>query len=69
MSKQLEKMWKVFLIEIGKSETEVAKENGYFPQNLNRRIKQGTMKYTELAEIVERYGYSIRIHKEGDREQ
>lgn len=69
MSKQLEKMWKVFLIEIGKSETEVAKENGYFPQNLNRRIKQGTMKYTELAEIVGRYGYSIRIHKEGDREQ
>ena len=63
MTDRLEKDWKIFLIEIGKTEREVAEECGYFPANLNRRIKSQSIKYVDLSEIVERYGYSISIHK------
>lgn len=37
--------------------------NGMFQQNLNAKIKNGSMKYVELSEIVEKYGYTIEIHK------
>lgn len=59
----LQKMWKKWLIDIEKSETYIADERGKKQQNLNRSIKQGSIKYVELSEIVEKYGYSIEIHK------
>ena len=59
----LQKMWKKWLIDIEKSETNIAEERGKRRQNLNRSIKQGSIKYIELSEIVEKYGYSIEIHK------
>lgn len=58
------KDWKKFLIDIGKNEKEIAAANNQKQQNLNRKIKEGTIKYLELAEIVEKYGYSVKIHKE-----
>ena len=58
------KDWKKFLIDIGKNEKEIAEANSQKQQNLNRKIKEGTIKYLELAEIVEKYGYSVKIHKE-----
>lgn len=58
------KDWKKFLIDIGKNEKEIAEANNQKQQNLNRKIKEGTIKYLELAEIVEKYGYSVKIHKE-----
>lgn len=57
------KEWKKFLIDIGMSETQLAKLLGMNPPNLNRKIKEGTIKYLELAEIVEKYGYTIDIRK------
>ena len=62
-NEMLQKMWKKWLIDIGKTETNVAEEIGRRQQNLNRTIKQGSIKYVELSEIVEKYGYSIEIHK------
>ena len=58
-----QKDWKKFLIEIGKSETQLAKEIGQSQANLNQKTSKGTIKYLELSEIVAKYGYSISIHK------
>lgn len=57
------KDWKKFLIDIGKSETELSKEVKIEQSGINRRINSGSFKYLELSEIVEKYGYSIKIHK------
>lgn len=62
------KDWKKFLIDIGKSETVLAKEIGTTQPNLNQKTSNATIKYLELSEIVEKYGYSIKIHK-GDTQQ
>ncbi|WP_130920883.1 hypothetical protein [Phascolarctobacterium faecium] len=62
------KDWKKFLIDIGKSETELSKEVKIEQSGINRRINSGSFKYLELSEIVEKYGYSIKIHK-GDTEK
>ncbi len=60
---QFQKMWKKWLIDVDKSEAEIARENEMFQQNLNAKIKNGSMKYVELSEIVEKYGYTIEIRK------
>lgn len=62
------KDWKKFLIDIGKSETVLAKEIGTTQPNLNQKTSNATIRYLELSEIVEKYGYSIRIHK-GDTQK
>ncbi len=61
--KDLIRAWKLFLADIGRSEAELSKEIGMAQQNINRKIKTGTIKYLELANILEKYGYSIDIHK------
>lgn len=63
-NEQFQKHWKKFLIEIGKSEAGLAKELGEQQQNLNKKINKGTIKYLELSNIVEKYGYSVKINKE-----
>lgn len=57
------KMWNKWLIDIGKSETQLAKELGVQQQGLNRKNREATIRYIDLSEIVEKYGYSIKIHK------
>lgn len=60
---QFQKMWKKWLVDVDRSGAEIARENDMFPQNLNAKIKNGSMKYVELSEIVEKYGYTVEIHK------
>ena len=62
------KDWKKFLIDIGKSETVLAKEIGTTQPNLNQKTSNATIRYLELSEIVEKYGYSIKIHN-GDTQK
>ncbi len=62
----LKKDWIDFLWSIRRTETQLAKEIGQIPQGLNRKINNRSIKYTEIAEIVEKYGYSVRIHKKED---
>ena len=66
---EFQKEWKRFLIEIEKSGTQLAKELGQTQQGFNRKIREGTIKYLELSEIVEKYGYSISIHKDNCTEE
>ena len=56
-------LWNDFLNKVGKSEREIAKELGYAQQNLNDKKRRNSMKLSEFRQIVERYGYSISIHK------
>lgn len=62
-NKELVKMWKSFLIDIEKSETDIANMVDTSQQNLNRKIRMGTIRYMELSEIVEKFGYTIAIQK------
>lgn len=56
-------MWKKWLIEIGKSETELCREQGLKQQTFNAKTRNATIKYIELDKIVSRYGYTIEIRK------
>lgn len=56
-------MWKKWLVEIGKSETELCKEQGLKQQTFNAKTRNATIKYIELDDIVSRYGYTIEIRK------
>ena len=56
-------MWKKWLIEIGKSETELCREQGLKQQTFNAKTRNATIKYIELDDIVSRYGYTIEIRK------
>lgn len=60
---EFRKMWRKWLIDVDTTETQIAKESGRIQQNFNRTIANGSIKYLELSEIVERYGYTIDIRK------
>ena len=60
---EFKKDWKKFLIDIGLSETQLAKEIGQKQNNLNKKIVNGSIRYLELSDIVEKYGYTISIRK------
>lgn len=61
--KGLKKMWENWLIDIEQNTTQIAVARQDTQQNLSRKINGGTIKYLELSDIVEKYGYSIDIHK------
>jgi len=60
---ELKKAWQKILIDLGKSETEVAKELGINQVNLNRKIRTGTIKAIELDELLQKIGYELSIRK------
>lgn len=64
--KQFKKEWDIFLIDIEKSEKQVATESGQSQQNLNKKIIKGSIRYLELSEIVEKYDYTISIRKKDE---
>lgn len=57
------KQWKKFLIDIDKSETQLANELGVKQATFNEKMRNATIKYIELSNIVEKYGYTIEIRK------
>lgn len=57
------KMWKQWLMDIHKAEVEIAREEGVSQQAFNAKMRNATIRYTELAAIVERYGYTVEITK------
>lgn len=58
---ELQKLWKKWLIDIDSTETSVAKEIGKCQQNLNRSINRGSIKFLDLVNIFEKYGYVFSI--------
>lgn len=61
--KDLKKMWSNWLIDIDSNTTQVAESVGSTQQNLSKKINNGSIRYCELADIVEKYGYTIDIRK------
>lgn len=57
------KMWKNWLFDINKSEVDIAREIGLSQQAFNAKMRNTTIRYTELADIVEQHGYTIEITK------
>ena len=62
-NKQLKKLWNMFLLEVDKTEIQLAKEINTPQQNINRKINSGTIKFIELCNILEKYGYTFKIVK------
>lgn len=56
-------MWEMWLLDIEENTTSIATKHNQSQQNLSRKINEGTIKYLELSNIVEEYGYTITIHK------
>lgn len=61
--KEFKKQWTNFLIDTGLKNVDIARAIGISKQALGQRINNGSICYIDLANIVERYGYSINIHK------
>lgn len=61
--KEFKKQWTNFLIDTGLKNVDIARTIGISKQALGQRINNGSIRYIDLANIVERYGYSINIHK------
>ena len=61
--KELKKQWTNFLIDNDLTNVGIAKQLGVTKQTMSKKINAGSIRYIDLANIVERYGYSIDIHK------
>lgn len=60
---RLKKQYKSFLVDIQKTEKQIAQDTGQTSQNLNQKINNGTIKYVELLSILEKYGYTLQLVK------
>lgn len=59
----IKKLWQHWVVELGKSSSEVAREVGQSPANLNKKIANESIKAAELGTILEKYGYILKIVK------
>lgn len=54
---------KLLLVEGNMSETQAAKLAGMSQQNFSAKLKSGTLRYCEVAGLLEALGYEIQWHK------
>lgn len=59
----LKRLWRGFLFDVDKTETQVADELNTSPQNINNKINKGTMRLLEFWDILDKNGYTIKIEK------
>lgn len=62
-NEKLKNLWLAFLSDVGKTEMQLSREIKTPQQNINRKINSGTIKFLELANILEKYGYTLKITK------
>lgn len=55
--------WKKLLVDMHISETEAARRLGVGQAGLNKKIRLGTIRAIDLANILEHFGYTLRIVK------
>ena len=68
MSNKFKEQWKLLCIDLDKTTTGIAKEIGVAPPNLLKKIRNQTIKYVELSEILAAYGYRIEWIKYNKKE-
>ena len=61
--KDFKQMWDNWLTDIDQHTADIAIKIGDKPPNLQKKIRNQSIRYTELANIVEKYGYTIEIRK------
>lgn len=61
--KDLQIIWKTFLMRNDTDIKTVAERLGCFPQNLGSKINSGSIKLLEFANILEMYGCELDIKK------
>lgn len=61
--KYFKKQWTNFLIDNELTNVDIAENIGVTKQALGQKINNGSIRYIDLANIVEKYGYSVDIHK------
>lgn len=61
--KELKKQWTNFLIDNDLTNVDIAKQLGVTRQTMSKKVNTGSIRYIDLANIVEKYGYSVDIHK------
>ena len=61
--KELKKQWSNFLIDNDLTNADIAKQLGVTRQTISKKINNGSIRYIDLANIVEKCGYSVDIHK------
>lgn len=59
--KELKKLWEIFLINNETTAMAVAEKIGTTPQGLGRKINSGSIRFIELCNIVESYGYEFKL--------
>lgn len=64
--KDLQILWKTFLMRNDLDIKTVAEKKGCFPQNLGRKVNSGSIKLLEFANILEMYGYELDIKKKSE---
>lgn len=57
------KEWQHFLVEIGKTGADVAGDIGQTAPNLNKKIRNESMRLVEFDAILNHYGYTLKIVK------
>ncbi len=61
--KQLKKLWTAFLIDNGLKNVDVAEKLGITGSALGQRINNGSIRFIDIVNIFESYGYVVGIHK------
>ena len=61
--KELKKLWSVFLAYTENTNKSIADDLGTSQQNLGKKINNGSIRFIELCNIVERYGYKFEMVK------
>ncbi len=62
--KDFKRLWRNFLLDIDKNNALVAAGLGTSPQNFGKKINNGTIRFIELANIFEKYGYHLELVKD-----
>lgn len=57
-----------YIARKGKSVSQVARELGTTPQNLNRKISNRSIKYRDVYEIADNLGYEIVWRNKGQHD-
>ena len=61
--KELKKLWAAFLVDTDNTLKSISDDLGTSPQNLGKKINNGSIRFIELCNIVERYGYKFEMVK------
>lgn len=61
--KDFKKMWSNFLIDIDKKAIDIANDEGVTRQTISRKINNASIRFVDFVNILERYGYTVKIIK------